>query len=59
LGELELFRDMIDALVVSSKSGTDGMIVNVCGVRLDEMYMPPDLVSECLILPIGRIDTDM
>jgi len=49
---------MIDALVVSSKSNTGGMIVNICGKRLDEMHMPPDLVGECLIYLIRRIDTD-
>ncbi|KAI3326587.1 hypothetical protein HD806DRAFT_520386 [Xylariaceae sp. AK1471] len=44
-GDLHLFRDMVDSLIVSSKIDAKGRIVNTSGQRLDKMYMPLDLLA--------------
>ncbi|KAI1810530.1 hypothetical protein GGS20DRAFT_589461 [Poronia punctata] len=44
-GDLELFRDMTDALIVSSRLDTTGNIVNICGERLEEMHLPAGLAD--------------
>ncbi|KAI3326556.1 hypothetical protein HD806DRAFT_532185 [Xylariaceae sp. AK1471] len=43
-GDLHLFRDMVDSLIVSSEIDAKGRIVNISGQRLDKMYMPLDLL---------------
>ncbi|KAI0811866.1 hypothetical protein GGR55DRAFT_91666 [Xylaria sp. FL0064] len=44
-GELKLFRDMVDALIVSTKIDVNGKIVNICGQPLEQMLMPRDLLE--------------
>ncbi|KAI3321125.1 hypothetical protein HD806DRAFT_524429 [Xylariaceae sp. AK1471] len=44
-GDLHLFRDMVDSLIVSSKIDAKGRIVNISGQRLAKMYMPLDLLA--------------
>ncbi|KAI0204477.1 hypothetical protein F4808DRAFT_343687 [Astrocystis sublimbata] len=42
-GDLKLFRETVDALIVSAKINGDGKIVNVSGQPLEDMLMPSDL----------------
>ncbi|TGJ82756.1 hypothetical protein E0Z10_g6009 [Xylaria hypoxylon] len=44
-GELKLYRDMVDALIVSTKIDDNGKIVNVSGQPLGDMLMPRDLLD--------------
>ncbi|KAI0390099.1 hypothetical protein F5Y17DRAFT_446235 [Xylariaceae sp. FL0594] len=57
-GELVLFRDMLDALVVSSKTNEDGSIVNIRGDHLKDMHMPPgavDIITKARASTIEKI----
>ncbi|KAI0532727.1 hypothetical protein GGR58DRAFT_517487 [Xylaria digitata] len=44
-GELKLYRDMVDALIVSTNIDSNGKIVNVSGQPLKDMLMPRDLLD--------------
>ncbi|KAI1421147.1 hypothetical protein F5Y12DRAFT_769566 [Xylaria sp. FL1777] len=44
-GELKLYRDMIDALIVSTRIDVNGKIANISGQPLEEMLMPRDLLE--------------
>ncbi|KAI0872416.1 hypothetical protein GGS24DRAFT_467619 [Hypoxylon argillaceum] len=44
-GETKLYRDMVDALIVSAKIDLNGKIVNVSGQPLEDMLMPSDLLK--------------
>ncbi|KAI0469161.1 hypothetical protein F4859DRAFT_516512 [Xylaria cf. heliscus] len=44
-GDLKLYRDMVDALIVSAKVDPNGKIVNISGQPLEDMLMPHDLLK--------------
>ncbi|KAI0969612.1 hypothetical protein F4678DRAFT_463398 [Xylaria arbuscula] len=44
-GDLKLFRDMVDVLIVSTKIDANGKIVNICGEPLKDMLMPQGLLE--------------
>ncbi|KAI0503133.1 hypothetical protein F5B22DRAFT_640387 [Xylaria bambusicola] len=44
-GDLKLYRDMVDALIVSTEINTDGKIVNISGMPLEDMLIPCDLLD--------------
>ncbi|KAI0912657.1 hypothetical protein F4823DRAFT_580667 [Ustulina deusta] len=44
-GELKLFRDMVDAFIVSTKIDSNGKIVNISGQPLEDMLMPCDILK--------------
>ncbi|RWA06988.1 hypothetical protein EKO27_g8114 [Xylaria grammica] len=44
-GELKLYRDMVDALIVSSGINAHGKIVNIAGQPLEDMLIPRDLLD--------------
>ncbi|KAI1360979.1 hypothetical protein F5Y08DRAFT_343143 [Xylaria arbuscula] len=44
-GDLRLYRDMVDALIVSTELDTNGKIVNIAGKPLEDMLMPCDLLE--------------
>ncbi|KAI1111503.1 hypothetical protein F5Y14DRAFT_310712 [Nemania sp. NC0429] len=44
-GELKLFRDTVDALIVSARIDANGKIVNISGHPLEDMLMPRDLLE--------------
>ncbi|KAI0103049.1 hypothetical protein GGR51DRAFT_562030 [Nemania sp. FL0031] len=44
-GEMKLYRDTVDALIVSTKVDFNGKIVNVSGQPLEDMLMPLELLE--------------
>ncbi|KAJ8110188.1 hypothetical protein ONZ43_g5938 [Nemania bipapillata] len=44
-GELKLYRDMADVLIISAKKDLSGKVVNVTGQPLEDMLMPRDLLE--------------
>ncbi|KAJ8129311.1 hypothetical protein O1611_g4321 [Lasiodiplodia mahajangana] len=44
-GEMKLYRDTIDALIVSTKIDRDGKVVNVSGQPLEDILMHRDLLE--------------
>ncbi|RYC57233.1 hypothetical protein CHU98_g8969 [Xylaria longipes] len=44
-GELNLYRETIDTLIVSAKIDLNGKIVNISGQPLEDMLMPHDLLE--------------
>ncbi|KAI0543800.1 hypothetical protein F4679DRAFT_592258 [Xylaria curta] len=44
-GELKLYRETVDALIVSAKIDGNGKIVNISGKPLEDMLMPHDLLE--------------
>ncbi|KAI1741510.1 hypothetical protein F4680DRAFT_464532 [Xylaria scruposa] len=44
-GELKLYRETVDALIVSAKIDGNGKIVNIAGKPLEDMLMPHDLLE--------------
>ncbi|KAI0453728.1 hypothetical protein F5B21DRAFT_525527 [Xylaria acuta] len=44
-GELKLYRETVDALIVSAKIDLNGKIVNISGQPLEDMLMPHDLLE--------------
>jgi hypothetical protein len=46
---MKLYRDMVDALIVSAKMDLNGKIVNVSGQPLEDILMPSDLLGKAYI----------
>ncbi|TRX90819.1 hypothetical protein FHL15_008223 [Xylaria flabelliformis] len=44
-GELKLYRETVDALIVSAKIDGNGKIVNISGQPLEDMIMPHELLE--------------
>ncbi|KAI1757866.1 hypothetical protein F4782DRAFT_544279 [Xylaria castorea] len=44
-GDLKLYRETVDALIVSAKIDRNGKIVNISGQPLEDMLMPHDLLE--------------
>ncbi|KAI2636808.1 hypothetical protein GGS21DRAFT_51163 [Xylaria nigripes] len=44
-GDLQLYRDAVDTLIVSSKLNAGGKLVNVSGQSLEDMPMPPYILG--------------
>ncbi|KAJ2989572.1 hypothetical protein NUW58_g3406 [Xylaria curta] len=44
-GDMKLYRETVDALIVSAKIDVQGKIVNISGQPLEEMLMPVDLLK--------------
>ncbi|KAK5625910.1 hypothetical protein RRF57_001626 [Xylaria bambusicola] len=44
-GDLKLYRDMVDALIVTTEIDINGKIVNISGKPLEDMLMPCDLLA--------------
>ncbi|KAI1157710.1 hypothetical protein F5B18DRAFT_669149 [Nemania serpens] len=44
-GDLKLYRDTVDALIVSARIDVNGKIVNITGQPLEDMLMPRDLLD--------------
>ncbi|KAI1177045.1 hypothetical protein F4777DRAFT_543542 [Nemania sp. FL0916] len=44
-GDLKLFREMVDALIISTKIDVNGKVVNTSGQLLEQMLMPLELLD--------------
>ncbi|RYP62614.1 hypothetical protein DL771_009657 [Monosporascus sp. 5C6A] len=58
LGDTKLFRDMIDAMIISSKVDSSGNLVNTSGKPLKDMVLPDgifDLISATRTSTIDKI----
>ncbi|KAI8628376.1 hypothetical protein F5Y19DRAFT_476356 [Xylariaceae sp. FL1651] len=57
-GDIDLFRDMIDALIVSTKIDAKGRIVNISGKPLDDMLLNLNvlpIITETRIATVAKI----
>ncbi|KAI1497966.1 hypothetical protein F5X99DRAFT_345287 [Biscogniauxia marginata] len=57
VGDINLFEDATNALIITCSVGADGSLINKVGIPLKDMIFPPDLLDSIVDIRLTTIST--